>query len=60
MSTNVNDYEFVVKSVTGQHEVWLVQKITGELIEKYGLYDTEEKAEEAAEALWNWYQAKAS
>ena len=47
--------EFIVKElIRGKHEVWLVEKITGRLIEKHGTFRTEDEAERQATKLQGW------
>lgn len=47
--------EFVVKEIMrDSFEVWLVERVTGKLLEKYGVFNYEDEAEEYAERLQGW------
>ena len=46
-----NSPEFIVKEFGGQYEVWLVEPITSELRERFGLYRSEQEAENEAQKL---------
>ena len=44
--------EFIVKEIGfGKFEVQLVERVTGRLIEKHGMFDDEDQAENQAEYL---------
>ncbi len=44
--------EFIVREIIpGNYEVWLVEKITGKLIEKFGAYKYEDQADREVDKL---------